>query len=70
MSDAPAHNRVLPWALLGAGLAAAGIAAGLILARRRQPDVQARRLIGRSERLIGRIEAALAEFHRPATPQE
>lgn len=53
--------------MLGAGLLGAGVAAGMVLLRRCGRDARARRLIAGAERLIDRIEAAIAEHEKPTS---
>ena len=59
-----------PWIVLGAGLVAAGIAATVaVMLWQKQPGQKARRLIAKSERLIGEIGAALEKLGKQAASQ-
>ncbi len=60
---------VNPWIMLGAGLLAAGLAAGAVILWQNQPSHKARRLVAKSERLIGEIGAALDKLKDQAAAQ-
>ncbi len=67
MTEENERRSINPWVLLGAGLVAAGVATTVaIILWQNKPDRKARRLVGKSERLIDQITAALSELKQQA----